>query len=77
MPVRLANAIVDNTMVLLEVVHRRGVWFVLEQPASSWMFKLPCVRETFARLRGPPARGRSARRLPGEGLPARRWPTWG
>ena len=41
LPVRLANAIVDNTMVLLEVAHLRGVWFVLEQPATSWMFKLP------------------------------------
>ena len=52
LPVRLANAIVDNTMVLLEVAHLRSVWFVLEQPATSWMFKLPCVRETFARLKG-------------------------
>ena len=57
LPVRLASAIVGNTMVLIEVVHLRGVWFVLEQPASSWMFKLPCVRETFARLKGRQPRG--------------------
>ena len=60
LPVRLANVIVDNTMVLLEVAHLRSVWFVLEQPATSWMFKLPCVRETFARLKG---------RQPGGGRP--------
>ena len=35
LPVRLANVIVDNTMVLLEVAHLRSVWFVLEQPATS------------------------------------------
>ena len=50
LPVRLANTIVENTLVLLEVVHKRSVWFVLEQPASSWMFKLPLVVEVFARL---------------------------
>ena len=60
LPVRLANAIVDNTMVLLEVAHLRSVWFVFEQPTTSWMFKLPCVRETFARLKG---------RQPGGGRP--------
>ena len=77
LPVRLANAIVDNTMVLLEVAHLRSVWFVLEQPATSWMFKLPLRAGDVRQVEGPPARGWSARRLPGKGLPARRWPTWG
>ena len=36
--VRLANLVVENTIVLLEAVSPRGVWFVLEQPAGSWMF---------------------------------------
>lgn len=54
--VRLANLVVENTMVLLEVVSPRGVWFVLEQPAGSWMFKLPRVQETFARLGCQPVR---------------------
>ena len=48
--VRLANLIVDNMMVLLEIMHERGVYFVLEQPCSSWMFKLPRVVRSLERI---------------------------
>lgn len=42
--VRLANQIVKNTVVFIRLMLERGVWCVLEQPANSWMFKLPVFR---------------------------------
>ena len=48
--VRLANLIVDNMMVFLGIMHERGVYFVLEQPSSSWMFKLPGVLHSMAQI---------------------------
>ena len=48
--VRLANLIVANMLVVIELLHERGVYFVLEQPSNSWMFKLPRVLRTFSRV---------------------------
>ena len=45
--VRLANLIVANMMVLLQIAHSRGVFFVLEQPSTSWMFKMLVVVAAF------------------------------
>ena len=48
--VRLANLIVANTVVLLLRLHDRGCFFVLEQPARSWMFKIPCMRDALRQM---------------------------
>ena len=37
--IRLYNRIVANMAVLLSIATTRGVWWALEQPVSSWMFK--------------------------------------
>lgn len=39
--VRMSNTIVANMAVLLRVATSRKVWWVVEQPASSLMFRLP------------------------------------
>ena len=60
--VRLSNLIARNCATFLELLHRQGRTFfvVLEQPASSWLFKmeyylalgalLMCVRVTTWKL---------------------------
>eukprot|EP00969_Alexandrium_andersonii_P047317 2076012-Alexandrium_andersonii.AAC.1 len=41
--VRLSNLIASDTAVLVSVAETRGAWWILEQPASSWTFKLPVL----------------------------------
>ena len=43
--VRLANMIVKNTIVVLHILVQRGVYVVIEQPGSSWMFKVPNFKD--------------------------------
>ena len=40
--VRMSNLLAKNMAVFLTLLLRvRSVWFVIEQPASSWLFKIP------------------------------------
>ncbi len=47
--VRLSNLIVENLVALLRIAFQRGVWWVMEQPTSSWMFKQDSVMELRSR----------------------------
>lgn len=49
--VRLANQIIKNTVVFLRLMLERNVWCVLEQPANSWMFKIPVFRSLISDFR--------------------------
>lgn len=37
-----ANAIARNVFLLCSILTRRGVYWVVEHPATGWLFKLPC-----------------------------------
>ena len=42
--VRMSNLLVHNFAVWLELLRRyRKVWFVIEQPCSSYLFKMNCM----------------------------------
>ena len=42
--VRMSNLLVHNFAVWLELLRRyRKVWFVIEQPTSSYLFKMNCM----------------------------------
>ena len=49
--VRRANRIARIVVLICQVLAKRGVFFVLEQPAGSLLWRTPCVRLAARRLR--------------------------
>ena len=51
--VRLSNLILGNmvTFLLLLWRFRKKIFLMIEQPASSWMFKQECVKEVLSKFR--------------------------
>ena len=49
--VRRANRIASTVAMLRRVLSRRGVFFVMEQPAGSILWRMPCMRLVARRLR--------------------------
>ena len=45
-----SNALVHNMVVLLAIAHCRGVWFLLEQPSTSRMYRADFLAEFLAQV---------------------------